>query len=53
MFSVVIPGNVAQMFEILIPIAMFDALADMNEPILVKIFGETDPNLFKSTRSLD
>lgn len=52
-FSIVIPGNVAQMFEILIPIAMFDALADMNKPILVEIFGEQDPNTFKASRSLD
>lgn len=52
-FNIIVPSNVSQIYSILIPIFMYDVLAEYLSPYLEKIWPRQDPESFKSTRALD
>ena len=52
-FNVVVPGNVATMFEMLIPVVMFDVLEAVEISFLYKAYPKEEISRFKTTRIID
>ena len=52
-FNVVVPANVSTLFEILIPIVMFDVLEAVPIPLIHAAYPLPDLDTFKATRIID